>query len=100
MVSLEEDPRDTSNTESVIGNEAQWPATRGPSLDDEEEATNFASNMSAALQNLCIYMPVTAAAPAPEVLPVPQVLPPRWASIEDDEDLPEFMQGTARVTNE
>lgn len=98
MVSLEEDPRDSSNTESVVENEVQWPATRGPSLDDEEDATNFASNVNVALQNSCMYMP--AAAPAPEVLPVSQSIPPRWASIEDDEDLPEFMQSLARAENE
>merc|ERR1719316_12463 len=86
MVSLEEDPRE--NTDSLM----QWPATRGPSLDDEEEAGKFASEVNAALWNAFNPLPSSAASQFP---PASQA-PPRWASIEDDEDLPVFMKTMAK----
>lgn len=94
MVSLEEDPRETSDSQSVIGNDdiPQWPATRGPSLDDEQEALNFVSKMNEALQNSFLHL---AAPPVQESLSVPEALPRRWASIEDDDDLPEFIKSLA-----
>jgi len=99
MVSLEEDPCD--NTESVSEN-FQWPATRGPSLDDEQEAAKFVCEMNAALQHTLTHFPVSMESPAPEVTQVAPVLkaPPRWASIEDEEDLPEFMQMMGKVEEE
>jgi len=84
MASLEEDPR-----ESVDCITFQWPATRGPSLDDEVEAAKFAHEMNAALQNVCSQLPASTVHEVPQVS---QAHPPRWASIEDDEDLPEFMK--------
>lgn len=100
MVSLEEDPRD--NTELVIENELliQWPATRGPSLDDDQEAAKFVCEINAALQNALTHFPVSVESPAPEVAQVQQAPPRRWASIEDEEDLPEFMQLVDKVGDE
>jgi hypothetical protein len=86
MVSLEEDPRESTDCAGANDLVIQWPATRGPSLDDEEEATKFAFEMNAAFQNASSQMPVFV---APQVSQAP---PPRWASIEDDEDLPDFMK--------
>jgi len=88
MVSLEEDPREA--TEFIIDDDSliQWPATRGPSLEEEEEAAKFTLEMNARLQN-AFNLPVSA---GPQVLQVPAAPPPRWASIEDDEDLPECMK--------
>jgi len=99
MVSLEEDPQD--NTASISGNELliQWPATRGPSLEEEETAI-FACDMNATLQSALTCFPVSADPPASVVAPALQALPPRWASIEDEEDLPEFMQMMAKVEDE
>jgi hypothetical protein len=69
----------------------QWPATRGPSLEEEEEAFKFASEVSASLQSALNELPVSEAP-----CPVPAA-PPRWASIEDEEELPEFMKNLALV---
>jgi len=93
MVSLEEDPQESD----YCANTFQWPATRGPSLDDEVEAAKFAQEMNAALQNVCARLP---ASTVPEVSQVSHPHPPRWASIEDDEDLPEFMKKFARAEGE
>lgn len=86
MVSLEEDP--CENADSVIGNPSsfQWPATRGPSIEEEEEASKFAAEINAAVWNALTPLPVSAVPQAP------QAPPPRWASIEDDEDFPAFMK--------
>merc|ERR1719335_1660358 len=89
MVSIEEDPRESA--ECTIGC-VQWPATRGPSLDDEDAATQFTLQMSAALQSVCAQLPMS----VPEVPSVSEARPPRWASIEDDEDLPDFMKAIAK----
>jgi hypothetical protein len=51
--------------------------------------------MKAALQNACSELPISTGT-APEVPQVLQAPPPRWASIEDDEDLPEFMKTIAQ----
>jgi len=79
MVSLEEDSLES--VESIIGNDSliHWPATRGPSLDDEEETAQIASKMHTPFLN-----------------EFTQSHPPRWASIEDDEDLSEFMKMMAK----
>jgi hypothetical protein len=76
MVSLEEDPAEAA----VVGNvpSFQWPATRGASLDDEEQAAKFAIEMNSALSNALN----TQVSVAEEVS-----RPPRWCSIEDEDDL-------------
>merc|ERR1719379_745492 len=56
----------------------QWPATRGPSLDDEQEAAKFAFEMNSSLKN-AFNMQVSVAEKVPH--------PPRWCSIEDDDEL-------------
>jgi hypothetical protein len=79
MVSLEEDPAEAA--EAVVGKDSsfQWPATRGPSLDDEEQAAKFAFEMNSSLRN----------ALNTQVMVAEEVShPPRWCSIEDDDDLP------------
>lgn len=88
MVSLEEDPREAA--EAALGNESliQWPATRGPSLDDDIEAAKLTFEMNTSLQNISL--------PVPEAPVVSSAPAQRWCSIEDDEDLPEFMKVQAK----
>jgi hypothetical protein len=97
MVSLEEDPRES--TEPIMDDDLLilWPATRGPSLNDEDEASKFAFEMKVALQSVCAQLPVSAAVEDPPVLQAP---PPRWASIEDEEDLPNFMKALEKEEEE
>jgi hypothetical protein len=85
MVSLEEDPLESVEYGPVSDNMVQWPATRGPSLEDEEERRKVASQVNIWMQSAFNELQV------PEALPALQAPPPRWASIEDGEDLPEFI---------
>lgn len=90
MVSLEEHPREISESDPV-GDVMQWPATRGPSLEDEEEAAKFASEVTAAIQSKFSQLPTS------EASIVLQAPAPRWSSIEDEEEFPDLMKNLTQL---
>lgn len=65
----------------------RWPSTRGPSLDDEQEAAKFASEVNAGLWNAFAPLPSS----TPQVPPA-QEAPRRWASIEDEDQAAAFSE--------
>lgn len=83
-VSLEDEPEYTASSpmnDMLI----QWPATRGPSLDEEEEAGKFTAQINTAVWSALTPLPVSAAPAAAQAPQASQAPPPRWASIEDED---------------